>query len=188
MPDEKIDFKEFTVRQLLKCIGDDPDRPGLKDTPARVVKAWDELFAGYNMDLAKLITVFDDHDGYDQIVVLRNIEFFSFCEHHMLPFMGYGHVAYLPDERVIGISKLARILDACSRRLTIQERIGQNVVATLEEHLKPRGAACVLVARHTCMSCRGVNKQDSEMVTSSIAGLFREPQVKTELFSLIGAI
>ena len=176
------------VRSMLTAIGDDPQREGLQDTPLRVVKSWQQIYGGYAMDPAKLITTFSEVDGYDQIIVLRNIEFYSTCEHHMLPFTGYGHVAYLPGKKVIGISKLARLLDCYARRLQIQERIGQQVTAQIEKHLQPQGTACILVAKHHCMSCRGVQKQNSEMVTSSLTGLFREPQVKEELFSLIGQL
>jgi len=176
------------VRALLNAIGDKPAREGLRDTPPRVVKSWEQIYGGYATDPADLITTFSEVDGYDQIIVLRNIEFYSTCEHHMLPFTGYGHVAYLPDKKVIGISKLARLLDCFARRLQIQERIGQQVTNALEEHLKPKGTACILVAKHHCMSCRGVQKQNSEMVTSSLTGLFREPQVKNELFSLVGQL
>lgn len=177
---------ELHLRWIIEAIGDDPSREGLKDTPKRVAKSWQELFAGYSTNPADLITTFSEVDGYDQIIVLRNIEFHSFCEHHMLPFNGYGHVAYLPDKKVIGISKLARLLDCYARRLQIQERIGQQVTRALHEHLEPKASACILVAQHHCMQCRGVGKQNSEMVTSSITGLFREGQVKQELFDLIG--
>lgn len=177
------------VRSLLHAIGEDPSREGLQDTPLRVVNSWCELFAGYKVNVGKLITTFSEVEYYDEIVLLRNIEFFSFCEHHMLPFTGYGHVAYLPGKKVIGISKLARILDAYARRLQIQERIGQQVVHALEEYLKPKGAACVLVAQHGCMICRGVKKQNSEMVTSSLSGVFKEKTaIRMELLSLIGTV
>lgn len=176
------------LRWLIKAIGDDPEREGLRDTPQRVVKSWQQIFSGYTTDPADLITTFSEVDGYDQIIVLRNIEFYSTCEHHMLPFTGYGHVAYLPGKKVIGISKLARLLDCYARRLQIQERIGQQVTASIEKYLEPQGSACILVAKHHCMSCRGVQKQNSEMVTSSLTGLFREQQVKEELFALIGAL
>lgn len=180
---------EFHVRQIIKAIGDDDNREGLLDTPMRVVKSWKELFAGYNTRPEDLITTFSEVDGYDQIVVLRNIEFHSFCEHHMLPFTGYGHVAYLPHKKVIGISKLARLLDCYAKRLQIQERIGQQVTAALDKHLEPKGSACILVAQHQCMTCRGVGKQNSEMVTSSITGIFREEsKVKEELFQLVGSL
>ncbi len=176
------------IRELLNYIDPDPGREGLRDTPLRVVRAWKEIYDGHMIDPASLITTFSETQDYDQIVVLRNIEFFSTCEHHMMTFSGIGHVAYLPKGKVIGISKLARLLDCYSRRLTIQERIGQQVTQALMEHLDPRAAACILVAQHQCMSCRGVRKQNSEMITSSLTGLFREPQVKQELLALLGTI
>lgn len=177
------------VRQLLCAIGEDPDREGLRGTPDRVIKSWCERYAGYSINPESLITSFEEAENYDQIVLLRNIEFYSECEHHMLPFTGYGHVAYLPDKRVIGISKLARLLDCYSRRLQIQERIGQQVTQALDKYLKPRGSACILVAKHHCMSCRGVSKQNSEMVTSSITGIFAEKEkARQELMSLIGLV
>lgn len=179
---------ENIVRSLLVAIGEDPAREGLAETPARVVRSWDELFSGYKIDPASLIKTFAETADYDQIILLRNIEFFSFCEHHMLPFTGLGHIAYLPNGKVIGISKLARLLDCYSRRLQIQERICQEVTQALMKHLEPRGAACILVATHQCMSCRGVRKQESEMVTSSLTGVFREPQAHHELLALIGNI
>ncbi len=184
---DKRGFKLHVVRQLIRCIGEKDSREGLKDTPSRVVNSWQELFAGYEVDVAELITTFTEVENYDEIVLLRNIDFFSFCEHHMLPFTGYGHIAYLPSEKVIGISKLARILDAYSRRLQIQERIGQQVIEALVKHLQPKGAACILVAQHGCMICRGVKKQNSEMVTSSLSGVFKEhATIRMELLSLIG--
>ena len=177
---------EELIEKLIVAVGDDPTREGLKETPRRVVLSWRELFRGYSMDPKDLIKTFSDVENYDQIVLLRRIEFHSFCEHHMLPFTGRGHVAYLPQDKVIGISKLARLLDIYSKRLQIQERIGQQVTKALDKYLEPKASACILVAKHQCMSCRGVNKQDSEMITSSLTGLFRQPQVKAELFSMIG--
>lgn len=186
---ERHDFKLHVVRQLLLCIGENNSREGLKETPERVVKSWKELFAGYDQDPKDLMTTFEEVGGYDEIILLRNIEFFSFCEHHMLPFYGRGHVAYLPNGKVIGISKLARLLDLYSKRLQIQERIGQQVVTALNQHLEPKGAACILVAQHGCMVCRGVKKQNSEMITSSLTGVFKEKQtIRQELLSLIGDV
>lgn len=173
------------VRVILEQIGDNPLREGLKETPHRVVKSWNELFSGYNQDPAKVMKVFQD-GACDEMVVAKNIEFFSMCEHHMLPFFGKAHIAYLPNKKVIGISKLARILEIYSRRLQIQERIGQEVTKALVEHLTPLGAACVLEAKHFCMICRGVNKQHSEIVTSSLTGAFKsDPAVRSEFYSLI---
>jgi len=188
MDETSVSHAMNLVRGLLTAIGETTQREGLRETPFRVVKSWQQIYGGYDVSPAELITTFSEVEGYDQIIVLRNIEFYSTCEHHMLPFTGYGHVAYLPRNRVIGISKLARLLDCFARRLQIQERIGQQVTQALEEYLEPSGSACILVAKHHCMSCRGVQKQNSEMVTSSLTGLFLEQQVKEELFSLIGRL
>ena len=173
------------VRFILSSIGDDPDREGLKETPARVVKSWKELYSGYQQDPASVFKVFED-GACDEMVVLRDIEFYSVCEHHMLPFFGRAHIAYLPDKKVIGLSKMARLLEIFSRRLQIQERIGQEITAAMDGHLKPRGSACVLEAKHFCMMCRGVQKQSSSMVTSSLTGAFRsDTATRMELFSHI---
>lgn len=180
---------ENIVRSMLACIeGETHNREGLRNTPARVVKAWEELYGGYDIDPADLITTFSETENYDQIIVLRNIEFFSTCEHHIMTFTGLGHVAYLPAEKVIGISKLARLLDCYARRLSIQERICQQVTQAITKHLKPRGAACILVAQHQCMQCRGVRKQEAEMITSSLTGVFREPGAHSELLALLGHV
>lgn len=183
------EFHLRLIRSLLRAIGEDSSREGLLKTPERVVDSWKELFAGYGQDLENFNTVFEQVGEYDEIVLLRNIEFYSFCEHHMLPFSGVGHVAYLPNKQVIGISKLARILDMYSKRLQIQERIGQQVVAAIDSILKPQGSACILVAQHACMRCRGVQKQASEMVTSSLTGVFKKKAaIRSELLSLIGNV
>lgn len=177
---------EWLVRAIIARVGDDPQRDGVKDTPKRVVESWKELFRGYKTDVPALFKTFGDHEKYDGIVLCRGIEFMSTCEHHMLPFVGTGHIAYLPGEHVIGLSKLARVLDAFARRLQMQERLGQEVVLALDKHLKPRGSACILKAKHLCMMCRGVNKQHSEMVTSSVSGVFRDdPAARAELLALI---
>jgi len=172
------------VLSLLTYIGDDPEREGLRDTPDRVLRSYDELFAGYKQKPEDVLKVFED-GACDEMVVLRNVEFHSVCEHHLQPFFGSAHIAYIPDKRVIGVSKLARILDIYARRLQIQERLCQQVTAALDEHLKPLGAACILEATHFCMVCRGVQKQHSELVTSSLTGAFRESVVRQELLSLI---
>ena len=169
----------------IRCIGDDPDREGLRATPERIVRSWQELYAGYHEDPAELLTVFDC-GTYDQIVLLKDIEMYSMCEHHMLPFYGKAHVAYIPDKKVIGISKLARLLEIYARRLQIQERIGEQVTEALMQYLKPKGAACIIEARHLCMCSRGVGKQNSIMVTSSMKGVFYDdPSAKQELMTLI---
>jgi GTP cyclohydrolase I len=169
----------------LYAIGEDPSREGLLDTPRRVVKSWKELFAGYSQNPADVLTVFEA-EGADQIVILKNIELYSMCEHHMLPFFGIAHVAYLPNEKVIGISKLARLVDIYARRLQIQERIGEQVTTALMEHLKPKAAACIIEAAHMCMRMRGVGKQESIMVTSSMKGAFlTDNALRNELLTFL---
>lgn len=173
------------IKNILKYVGEDPNREGLQDTPKRVVKSWKEIYSGYEKDPKDILTVFDT-DGYDQIVLLKNIEFYSMCEHHMLPFIGKAHVAYIPGKKIVGISKLARLVDIYARRLQIQERIGQQVTTALMELLEPKGAACIIEAQHLCMLMRGVQKQNSIMVTSSLKGVFLESQsTREELMQLI---
>jgi GTP cyclohydrolase IA len=177
---------ENSIIEILRHLGENPDREGLKDTPSRVVKSWKELYGGYTQDPSTILTTFTDCDGYQQVVILRNIKLFSMCEHHMLPFYGKAHVAYLPDKKVIGISKLARLVDIYARRLQIQERLGQQITHALMEHLKPLGAACIIEASHMCMQMRGCNKQEAIMTTSSLEGVFLEdPTVRAELYQLL---
>ncbi len=173
------------VRLILRHLGENPTREGLLDTPKRVVKSWGEIYSGYNKQPEDVLTTFDS-DGYDQIVLLKDIELYSMCEHHMLPFFGKAHVAYIPDGRVIGISKLARLVDMYARRLQIQERIGEQVTDALMAHLMPKGAVCIIEATHMCMRMRGVAKQNSTMVTSSMRGVFMDkPEARNELMQLI---
>ncbi len=176
---------EKIVKDYLLAIGEKPEREGLKDTPRRVVKSWNELYSGYSRTPADVLTTFSA-DGYDQIVLLKDIEMFSMCEHHMLPFFGKAHVAYIPGDKIIGISKLARLVDIFSRRLQIQERIGEQVTSALMTYLQPKGAACIIEAAHMCMRMRGVGKQESTMITSSLKGVFMEKQAaREELMALI---
>ena len=178
---------EELLKQIIVEIGENPDREGLRDTPKRVVKSWKELYSGYDKKPEDILTTFLAN-GYNQIILLKDIELFSMCEHHMLPFYGKAHVAYLPDPdgHIVGISKLARLVDIFSRRLQIQERIGEQVTDALMELLRPRGAACIIEATHLCMRMRGVSKQNSVMVTSSIKGVFlKEHAIKNELLQLI---
>lgn len=186
-PQEQIDRAQRLIRSQVEIIGEDPFREGLKDTPKRVVRMWDEIFSGYSQDPRNLLTTFDS-GGYDQIVLLKDIELYSMCEHHMLPFFGKAHVAYIPGKngKVIGISKLARLLDIYAKRLQIQERIGKQVTAAIMEHLEAAGAACIIEATHMCMRMRGVEKQNSVMTTSSMRGTFLEfPGTRNELMQLI---
>lgn len=176
---------EDAVVRLLQYIGEDPNREGLRKTPARVVRSYDELFGGYKQKVEDLMTVFED-GACQEMVVLKSVEMSSACEHHMLPFRGVAHVGYIPNKRVIGVSKLARLVDMFSRRLQIQERIGQQVTSALDEYLQPLGSACVIEAQHLCMACRGVMKQNSVMVTSSLTGEFlNKIEVRQEFMSLI---
>jgi len=176
---------EDNITRLLQYIEDDPTREGLIDTPKRVIKSYSELFAGYSQNVEAIFTVFES-DGYDQIVLLKSVELYSMCEHHMLPFFGKAHIAYIPDKKIVGISKLARLLEIYARRLQIQERIGDQVTAAIMKYLEPKGAACIIEAKHTCMCMRGVNKQNSIMTTSSLTGIFlTDNGAKNELIQLI---
>jgi len=166
-----------SITEILRSIGEDPTREGLKQTPERMLKSFGYLFSGYAKDPKDFIKVFDS-ETYDQMVLLKNIEMYSMCEHHFLPFFGQAHIAYIPNKRVLGISKLARLLEIYSRRLQIQERIGEQVTKALMDYLEPLGAACVIEASHLCMRMRGVEKQNSTMVTSSLKGVFLEATSK----------
>jgi GTP cyclohydrolase I len=174
-----------SVRQLIEFIGDDPNREGLVETPHRVVKAYAEIFSGYYADPKELFKTFDA-DGYDQIIICKDIEFYSMCEHHMLPFTGKAHVAYIPGKKIIGLSKLARLVDLFARRLQIQERMTDQITSTIMENLDPKGAACIIQAEHMCMRMRGVKKQASTMVTSSMKGVFMTVSAaRAELMELL---
>jgi len=166
------------IKKIISDIGDDPAREGLLETPSRVVNSFRELYSGYNTDPREIIKIFSSKDScdYDQMVLLKNIEMYSMCEHHLLPFFGKAHIAYIPDSSVIGISKLARILEMYSRRLQIQERLTCQIVDCLMENLRPKGAACVIEACHFCMMARGISKQNSIMVTSSLKGVFLDDE------------
>lgn len=178
-------YAENLIKGILTTLGEDPTREGLEETPKRVVKSWKELYAGYGQKPEDILKTFSS-DGYDQIVVLKDIELYSMCEHHMLPFYGKAHVAYIPDGKVIGISKLARLVDIYARRLQIQERLGAQVTKALMEHLQPKGAACIIEATHMCMRMRGVGKQNSVMTTSSLEGVFlKNEKARLELLTLI---
>jgi GTP cyclohydrolase I len=178
---------EAAVRTLLRWAGDNPEREGLLDTPGRVVRSYEEFFAGYDIDpVALLERTFDETDGYDEIVLLRDIRLESYCEHHMVPIIGRVHVAYLPDRRVVGISKLARVVEAYGKRLQIQEKLTAQIANTINDVLQPRGVAVVIEAEHQCMSTRGVHKSGVSMVTSKMIGAFRDdPTTRRELLSMI---
>jgi GTP cyclohydrolase I len=173
---------------LLRWACDDPLREGLLDTPARVVRAYEEWFQGYHIDpVALLERTFEEVEGYDEIVLLRDIRVESVCEHHMAPIIGRAHVAYLPGRRVVGISKLARVVDAFAARLQIQEKLTAQIANTINEVLQPRGTAVVIEAAHQCMTTRGVHKAGTSLVTSRMLGAFREdPATRRELMAMIG--
>jgi GTP cyclohydrolase I len=179
---------EEAVRTLLRWAGEDPSREGLLETPARVVRAYEEFFIGYATDpVALLERTFEEVEGYDEIVLLRDIRVESHCEHHMAPIIGRAHVAYLPHRRVVGISKLARVVEAYARRFQIQEKLTAQIANTIADVLQPRGVAVVIEASHECMTTRGVHKPGVTMVTSRMLGAFRDdPNTRRELLSLIG--
>lgn len=165
---------EEAVRVLLRWAGDDPEREGLLDTPKRVAAAYRELFSGYEQSPEEVLgRTFEEVSGYDDIVLVRDIPFFSHCEHHMLPIMGKAHIAYLPNGRVLGLSKIARVVEIFGRRLQTQENLTAQVAAAIEEHLKPRGVAVLIEAEHMCMEMRGVQKQGSQTMTTTFSGEFK---------------
>ena len=179
---------EEAVRTLIRWAGDDPTREGLLDTPRRVVKSYREFFSGYADDPAAILTrTFSETDGYDEMIVLKDIRFESHCEHHMAPIIGRAHIAYLPRKRVVGISKLARLLDCYAKRLQIQEKLTAQIANTLNDELQPRGVAVVIDASHQCMTTRGVHKTGTSMVTSRMLGAFRtDPSTRREFLAFIG--
>lgn len=178
---------EAAVRTLIRWACDDPTREGLLDTPSRVVRAYEELFSGYQVDpVALLERTFDEVEGYDEIVLLKNIRLESYCGHHMVPIIGHCHVAYLPDRRVVGISKLARVVEAYGKRLQIQEKLTAQIANTIDSVLQPRGVAVVIESAHQCMTTRGVHQTGVTMVTSRMLGAFRDNfDTRRELLSLI---
>ena len=179
---------EDAVRTLLRWAGDDPEREGLRATPARVARAYKEFFRGYGVDpVGVLKTTFEETDGYDEMIVLKDMRFESHCEHHMAPIIGRAHIAYLPSKRVVGISKLARLLDVYAKRLQIQEKLTAQIANTLNDVLQPRGVAVVIDASHQCMTTRGVHKPGTSMITSRMLGAFRsDPSTRREFLAFIG--
>ncbi|MDE8345346.1 MAG: GTP cyclohydrolase I FolE [Acidocella sp.] len=178
---------EAAIRTLLLWAGEDPSREGLLDTPARVVRSYEEFFRGYGEDpVALLARTFEEIEGYDEMVVLKDIRVESHCEHHMVPIIGRAHVAYLPGSRVVGISKLARVVDAYAHRFQIQEKLTAQIANTINDVLQPRGVAVVIEANHQCMSTRGVHKPGASMVTSRMLGAFRDdPSTRREFLAMI---
>ena len=178
---------EAAVRTLIEWAGDDPDREGLIETPARVARSYRELFSGYTSDPREYLQrTFDEVGGYDELVVLKDIRIVSFCEHHMLPVTGRAHVGYLPTKRVVGISKLARVVHGFARRLQIQEKLTAEIAEAIQDILQPKGVGVVIEAEHSCMTLRGVNTTGSKLTTSSLLGLLRDdPRTREEFLSLV---
>jgi len=179
---------EAAVRTLIRWAGDDPEREGLVGTPDRVARSYEEFFAGYEVDPRELLErTFEETDGYDEMVILRDIRLESYCEHHMVPIVGKAHVAYLPNARVVGISKLARVVEAYAKRLQIQEKMTSQIANAVNEVLQPQGVAVVIEAQHQCMTTRGIHKTGVTMVTSRMLGAFREnPETRREFLAMIG--
>jgi len=179
---------EKAVHTLLRWTGDDPDREGLVDTPARVARAFEDWFSGYGQDPEEYLgRTFEEIEGYDDMVILKDIRFESHCEHHLAPIIGRAHVGYLPTKRVVGISKLARVVEAYARRLQVQEKMNAQIANTIQKVLQPKGVAVVIEAAHQCMTTRGVHKTGVTMVTSTMLGAFRENDVtRREFLSVIG--
>ena len=178
---------EEALRTLLRWAGDDPGREGLRDTPARVVRAYEDWFSGYSDDPVSFLSrTFEEVEGYDEMVVLRDIRFESHCEHHLAPIIGRAHVGYLPVRKVVGISKLARVVDAYARRLQVQEKLSAQIANCIQEVLEPKGVAVVIEAVHQCMTTRGVHKTGVTMVTSMMLGAFREDsRTRREFLAMI---
>ncbi len=174
------------VDTLIRYIGDDPQREGLLETPKRVIKSYKEFFSGYEDDPVQILSkTFEEVEGYDEMVIVKNIDFNSHCEHHMVPISGVAHVGYIPDKRVVGISKLARIVDVFAKRLQTQETMTSLIADTILNSLKPKGVAVIVDANHQCMSTRGVNKPNSSTVTTRMLGLFKEGSRRSEFMDLI---
>ena len=181
------DEAEAAVRTLIEWAGEDPDREGLLETPARVARAYKELFSGYESNPRDYLErTFEEVGGYDELVVLRDIRVVSFCEHHMLPFLGTAHVGYLPSNRVVGISKLARVVHGFARRLQIQEKLTAEIAGAIHDILQPRGVGVVIVSEHSCMTMRGVNTPGSRLTTSHLLGVVRDdPRTRQEFLELV---
>jgi GTP cyclohydrolase I len=181
---------EAAVRTLIEWAGDDPDREGLLDTPTRVTRAYKELFSGYESDpRAYLERTFQEVGGYDELVILKDIRVVSFCEHHMLPFLGRAHVGYLPRTRVVGISKLARVVNGFARRLQIQEKLTAQVAEAIQDILEPKGVGVVVVSEHSCMTMRGINTPGSRLTTSHLLGEVRDdPRTRQEFLDLVRSV
>ena len=185
---DQVSAAEGHVKALLAFLGEDPGREGLRDTPARVVRAFGEHFSGYGMDPGEyLARTFEEVEGYDELVLVSDIELFSHCEHHMVPFVGKAHVAYIPNGRVVGLSKIARVVDVFAKRLQVQEKLTKQIADAIQVHLEPQGVAVIVQCQHFCMCYRGVKKPGSWTTTSKLHGIFLlDSAARMELFTLIG--
>tara|TARA_R110000787_G_scaffold62861_1_gene141926 strand:+ start:1672 stop:2289 length:618 start_codon:yes stop_codon:yes gene_type:complete len=172
------------IKKIIKLIGDDSEREGVLDTPKRVIKSWKEIYGGYKEDPVKILKT-QFNQKYDQMVVLKDIEFYSTCEHHMLPFYGIAHIGYLPKDKVVGLSKLARLVDCFSKRLQIQENLTEQIAGAIQTNLNPLGCGVIIQAEHFCMKCRGIKKQKPKMITCALRGNFFIDSVKSEFHKLI---
>ena len=177
-----------SVKTLIRWAGDNPEREGLKETPKRVIKSYKDFFSGYNSDPREILSKkFKEVDGYDEIIILKNIRLESHCEHHMVPFIGTAHVGYLPKNKVVGLSKLARLVEAFAKRLQIQEKLTAQIANAIDEVLQPRGVGVIIEASHLCVGTRGIHKPDAKMVTSRMLGSFRNDQAtRKEFLDLVG--
>ena len=186
----KISENEATeaVKTLIKWAGDNPEREGLKETPQRVIRSYKDFFSGYNSDPREILSKkFKEVEGYDEIIILKNIRLESHCEHHMVPFIGTAHVGYLPKNKVVGLSKLARLVEAFAKRLQIQEKLTAQIANAIDEVLQPKGVGVIIEASHLCVATRGIHKPDSKMVTSRMLGSFRNDQAtRKEFLDLVG--
>ena len=172
------------LKEILACIGENPDREGLKETPKRVIKSWEKIFGGYKQNPASVLKTFTE-GSCDEMVILKDIEFYSMCEHHLQPFFGTISIGYLPDKKVIGISKLARLVEIYSRRLQIQEKLVSEIADSLMKHLKPLGVMVVCKAKHMCICSRGVEKHKADMITSALRGVFKRNEVRQEFLQFV---
>ena len=176
------------VKTLIRWAGDNPEREGLKETPKRVIRSYKDFFSGYNLDPREILSKkFKEVDGYDEIIILKDIRLESHCEHHMVPFIGTAHVGYLPQKKVVGLSKLARLVEAFAKRLQIQEKLTAQIANAIDEVLQPKGVGVIIEASHLCVATRGIHKPDSKMVTSRMLGSFRNDQAtRKEFLDLVG--
>ena len=179
---------EEAVKTLIRWAGDNPEREGLKETPKRVIRSYKDFFSGYNLDPREILSKkFKEVEGYDEIIILKNIRLESHCEHHMVPFIGTAHVGYLPKKKIVGLSKLARLVEAFAKRLQIQEKLTAQIANAIDEVLQPKGVGVIIEASHLCVATRGIHKPDSKMVTSRMLGSFRNDQAtRKEFLDLVG--